>query len=133
MLNVFSNIAKSVLTSKNEKTNPPLRESDKVESEQVLVTKVLNDMPKLYSLDPFILDYLKSDQWHTVRDYINTWLIRYQVDVHDKLLRASETGKGEGIMSLFSGKVIAADEFRLFLIRMVKEIEGELNMVKGRK
>ena len=109
MLKVLSNIAKSVLT----KENTPV--DDKVVDETVIQPTKIEKEPRVYSLSPFILDYLKSDNWHVVRDYINAWLIRYQVDNNTKLHHFVEADKGIGKVSYLSGKVTAADEFRLFL------------------
>lgn len=95
-------------------------------------TKIFMDSHVTTTMTPFMLDYIKSDNWHSIRDYINTYLIRYQIDVNNKLHRSVSDGKGIGVVSNLSGKITAADEFRLFLLNLEKYIGDELEASKNK-
>ena len=126
MLNKLSNIAQSML-SHTTKPKPVIE--TKPEDDKISFT-----LPNTRVITPFILDYVKSDNWHTVRDFINTWLIRYQVANNNKLHSSVANDKSIGVVANLSGKVTAADEFRLFLLGLEKNVIRELELMnKGDK
>src|SRR3990167_2421807 len=91
--------------------------------------KISFNLPNTRVITPFILDYIRSDNWHTVRDFINTWLIRYQVANNNKLHSSVANDKSIGIVANLSGKVTAADEFRLFLLELEKNVTRDLELM----
>ena len=123
MPNYLSNIAKSVLSNSRKKVE---KSSEPVEPK--VEEKLSFSLPGTYTITPFTLDYIRSDGWRTVRDFINTWLIRYQIDNNNKLHRSVSNDKSIGIVANLSGKVTAADEFRLFLLELEKNIGREIEL-----
>jgi len=115
LLSKLSNIAQSMLshTHKQKSVNE----------------KISFTLPNTRTITPFILDYIRSDNWHTVRDFINTWLIGYQVANNNKLHGSVANDKSIGIVANLSGKVTAADEFRLFLLELEKNVTRELELM----